>query len=127
MLGARPYLPYQLDVRPSQEFNPSNAKNKLVALEISSRHEERFKFLVPHNGLVDTDQMDSENMDFTLEEGRHLHMASFLDLDNKVTLGCAGTILTYQQRRRSSDLVSGTDSGLYQVTSFEMSTLSGTM
>ncbi|OJJ63521.1 hypothetical protein ASPSYDRAFT_190986 [Aspergillus sydowii CBS 593.65] len=125
--GARPYLPYQVDVRPSQEFNPSNARNKLVALEISSRHEERFKFLVPHNGLVDTDQMDSENMDFTLAEGRHLHMASFLDLENKVTLGCAGTILTYLQRRRSSCLVSDTDSELYQVTSFEMSTLSGTM
>ncbi|KAL4786062.1 muts domain V-domain-containing protein [Aspergillus varians] len=126
--GVRPYLPYQLDVRPSQEFNPSNARNKLVALKISSRHEELFKFLVPHNGLVDTDGLDSENLDFTLEEGRHLHMASFLDLENKVTLGCAGAILTYLQRRRSSDLVPGsTDSGLYQVTSFEMSTLNGTM
>ncbi|RDW76499.1 MutS family protein MSH5 [Aspergillus mulundensis] len=126
--GARPYLPYQLDVRPSQEFNPSNAKNKLIALEVSSKHEERFKFLVPHSGLVDTDQLDAENLDFTLEEGRHLHMASFLDVENKVTLGCSGAVLTYLQRRRSSDMVAGgTDTGLYQVTSFEMSSLSGTM
>ncbi|KAL4924405.1 MutS family protein MSH5 [Aspergillus undulatus] len=126
--GARPYLPYQLDIRPSQEFNHSNAKNKLAALEVSSKHEERFRFLVPHNGLVDTDQLDTENLDFTLEEGRHLHMGSSLDLENKVTLGCAGAILTYLQRRRSSDLVSGgPDTGLYQVTSFEMSTLGGTM
>ncbi|KAL4917638.1 muts domain V-domain-containing protein [Aspergillus aurantiobrunneus] len=126
--GVRTYLPYQLDVRPSQEFNHSNARNRLVALETSSKHEDRFKFLVPHNGLVDTDQLDSENLDFTLEESRHLRMASFLDLENKVTLGCAGAILTYLQRRRSCDLVAGgTDSGLYQVTSFEMSTLSGTM
>ncbi|KAL4790251.1 DNA mismatch repair protein Msh5 [Aspergillus venezuelensis] len=127
-LCTRPYLPYQLDVRPSQEFNPSNAKNKLVALDISSKHEERFRFLVPHNGLVDTDQLDTEHLDFTLEEGRHLHMGSSLDLDNKVTLGCAGAILTYLQRRRSSDIVSGgADTGLYQVASFEMSTLDGTM
>ncbi|KAL2818963.1 muts domain V-domain-containing protein [Aspergillus cavernicola] len=126
--GARSYLPYQLDVRPSQEFNHSNARNKLVALEISSRHEEHFKFLVPHSGIVDTDQLDSENLDFTLQEGRHLHMASFLDLENKVTLGCAGAILTYLQRRRSSDMISGdTASDLYQITSFEMSTLSATM
>ncbi|KAL4905989.1 hypothetical protein BDW74DRAFT_184936 [Aspergillus multicolor] len=126
--GARPYLPYQLDVRPFQEFDPSNAKSKLIALEVLSKHEERFKFLVPHNGLVDTDQLDTENLDFTLEEGRHLHMASFLDLENKVTLGCAGAILTYLQRRRSSDMVAGgTDTGLYQVTSFEMSSLGGTM
>ncbi|KAL4809528.1 muts domain V-domain-containing protein [Aspergillus unguis] len=125
---ARPYLPYQLDVRPSQEFNHLHARNKLVALEISSRHEDRFKFRVPHNGLVDTEQLDTENLDFTLEEGRHLHMAGFVDLENKVTLGCAGAILTYLQRRRSSDMVGGdVDAGLYQVTSFEMSTLSGTM
>ncbi|KAL5336958.1 muts domain V-domain-containing protein [Aspergillus crustosus] len=126
--GIRPYLPYQLDVRPSQEFNHLNAKSKLVALEISNRHEDRFKFLVPHNGLVDTDQLDTENVDFTLQEGRHLHMASYLDLENKVTLGCAGAILTYLQRRRSSDMVAGgATSELYQVTSLEMSTLSGTM
>ncbi|KAL4953439.1 muts domain V-domain-containing protein [Aspergillus filifer] len=125
---ARPYLPYQLDVRPSQEFSPSDAKNKLVALDISSKHEGRFRFLVPHNGLVDTDQLDTEHLDFTLEEGRHLHIGSSLDLENKVTLGCAGAILTYLQRRRSSDLVSGgADTGLYQVASFEMSTLDGTM
>ncbi|KAL5002701.1 muts domain V-domain-containing protein [Aspergillus recurvatus] len=99
--GARPYLPYQL---------------------------EHFKFLVPHNRLVGTDQLDAENLDFTLEEGRHLQMASFFDLENEVTLGCAGAILTYLQRRRSSDMVAGdTDSGLYQVASFEMSTLDGTM
>ncbi|KAL4886538.1 muts domain V-domain-containing protein [Aspergillus karnatakaensis] len=125
---ARPYLPYQLDVRPSQEFNPAHAKNKLVALDISTKHEDRFKFLVPHNGLVDTDQLDTANVDFTLQEGRHLHIASYLDLENKVTLGCAGAILTYLQRRRSSDMVAeGTASGLYQVTSFEMATLNGTM
>ncbi|KAL4942324.1 hypothetical protein BDV06DRAFT_222261 [Aspergillus oleicola] len=126
--GARPYLPYQLDVRPSQEFNPLNAKTKLVALDISSKHEERFRFLVPHNGLVDTDQLGTEHLDFTPEEGRHLHMGSSLDLENGVTLGCAGAILTYLQRQRSSDLVSGgEDTGLYQVASFEMSTLDGTM
>jgi DNA mismatch repair protein MSH5 len=128
--GTRPYLPYQLDTRPPQEFNHLNAKNKLVALEVSARHEDRFKFLVPHGGLVDTDQLDNENLDFTLQEGRHLHMAGFLDLENKVTLGCAGAILTYLQRRRSSDLIAGdtaSASGLYQVKSFEMSALSGTM
>ncbi|KAL3473321.1 muts domain V-domain-containing protein [Aspergillus californicus] len=126
--GTRLYLPYQLDIRPSLEFNPVNARNKLIALEISTKHEERFKFLVPHNGLVDTDQLDAGNLDFTLQEGRQLHMASFLDLENKVTVGCAGAILTYLQRRRSSEMVSGGPaSDLYQVAAFEMSTLDGTM
>ncbi|KAI9373057.1 muts domain V-domain-containing protein [Aspergillus egyptiacus] len=126
--STRSYLPYQLDIRPSQEFNHLNARNKLVALELSSKHEERFKFLVPHGGLVNTEELDSENLDYTLQEGRHLHMASFLDLDNKVTLGCAGAILTYLQRRRSSDIVSGSIvSDLYEVASLEMASFSGTM
>ncbi|KAL5041643.1 hypothetical protein BDW71DRAFT_217621 [Aspergillus fruticulosus] len=97
--SARPYLPYQLDVRLFQEFNHSNAKRKLIALVILSKHEERFKFLVPHNRLVHADKLDAENLDFTLEEGRNLHMASFFDLENKVTLGCADAILTYLQRQ----------------------------
>ncbi|KAL2871981.1 MutS family protein MSH5 [Aspergillus lucknowensis] len=125
--SARPYLPYQPEVRPSQEFNPTHAQNKLVELEISSTYEDSFRFLVPHNGLAETEQLDQENLDFTLQEGRHLHMGSFLDLENRVTLGCAGALLTYLQRRRSSDLVSGSPSALYEVTSLEMSTLSGTM
>ncbi|KAL4985811.1 muts domain V-domain-containing protein [Aspergillus falconensis] len=116
--SARPYLPYQLDVRLFQEFNRSNAKRKLIALVILSKHEERFKFLVPHNRLVHADKLDAENLDFTSEEGRNLHMASFFDLENKVTLGCADAILTYLQRQRSSEM---------QVASLEMSTLDGTM
>ncbi|KAL6239923.1 DNA mismatch repair protein MutS [Aspergillus navahoensis] len=102
--GARHYLSYQLDVRHSQEFSHSDARNKLIALEITSKHEERFKFLVPHNGLVDTDQLDAESLDFSLEEGRHLHMGVSSTWRTKVTLGCAGAILTYLQRRRFSNM-----------------------
>ncbi|PTU22616.1 hypothetical protein P175DRAFT_0514665 [Aspergillus ochraceoroseus IBT 24754] len=126
--GSRRYLPYQLDVRPSQEFNFSKAMNKLVSLGVSSKHEDRIKFLVPHNGLAETDQVDSENLDFTLQEGRHLHLSSFIDLENKVTIGCAGAILTYLQRRRSSDSLSeGMTSRVYDVALFEISTLTGAM
>ncbi|KKK17632.1 hypothetical protein ARAM_004026 [Aspergillus rambellii] len=126
--GSRRYLPYQLDVRPSQEFNFSKAMNKLVSLGVSSKHEDRIKFLVPHNGLAERDQVDSENLDFTLQEGRHLHLSSFIDLENKVTIGCAGAILTYLQRRRSSDSISeGMTSRVYDVALFEISTLTGAM
>ncbi|OOG00980.1 hypothetical protein ASPCADRAFT_511811 [Aspergillus carbonarius ITEM 5010] len=122
------YLPYQLDVRPSQEFNYSNAKNKLVALEISSRHEQRIKFLVPHNGLADGEQLYAENLDLTLQEGKLLHMSSSIEMENTVTIGCAGVILAYLQRRRAS--ISTTNdraSGAFRVSSVEMFSLKGTM
>ncbi|OJZ88221.1 hypothetical protein ASPFODRAFT_184514 [Aspergillus luchuensis CBS 106.47] len=122
------YVPYQLDVRPSQEFNYSNAKNKLIALEISSRHEHRIKFFVPHSGLVDGEQLDTENLDLTLQEGKLLHVSGSIDMENTVTIGCAGAILAYLQRRRASmSMFNERASGIFRVSSVEMFTLSGTM
>ncbi|PWY81426.1 DNA mismatch repair protein Msh5 [Aspergillus eucalypticola CBS 122712] len=122
------YVPYELDVRPSQEFNYSNAKNKLIALEISSRHENRIKFFVPHSGLVDGEQLDTENLDLTLQEGKLLHVSGSIDMENTVTIGCAGAILAYLQRRRASmSMFNERASGIFRVSSVEMFTLSGTM
>lgn len=129
ILGTRSsYLPYQVDVRPSQEFNHTNARNKLAALEISSKHEDRIRFLVPHNGLVDTEQMDSENLDFTLQEGRFLHMSGSVDTANTVTIGCAGAVLVHLQRRRATMSDSNHQSSeIFQIRSIEMFSLTGTM
>ncbi|KAE8416659.1 DNA mismatch repair protein Msh5 [Aspergillus pseudocaelatus] len=126
--SSQSYLPYQLDVRPSQEFSYLNAKNKLAALEISSGHEQRIRFLVPHNGLIDPEQMDTESLDFTLQDGRFLHMPGSIDLENKVTIGCAGAVLTYLQRRRATISTSSDETSSYfQVRAIEMLSLQGTM
>lgn len=122
------YLPYQLDARPSQEFNYVNARNKLAALEISSTHENRIRFLVPHNGLVDTEELDTDNLDFTLQEEKLLHMASSIDMANAVTIGCAGAVLIHLQRRRATISESSDQScGVFRVNSIEMFCLTGTM
>lgn len=96
------YLPYQIDVRPTSEFSYSNAESKLLALEISSNHEERIRFFIPQNGLEGPEEVNPEEMGFTLQEGRLLHISSSIDMENPVTIGCAGAILQYLQRRRSS-------------------------
>lgn len=99
-----------------------------MALEISSRHEQRIKFLVPHNGLADGEQLYAENLDLTLQEGKLLHMSSSIEMENTVTIGCAGVILAYLQRRRAS--ISTTNdraSGAFRVSSVEMFSLKGTM
>ncbi|KAI2824285.1 hypothetical protein CBS115989_696 [Aspergillus niger] len=122
------YVPYQLEVRPSQEFNFSNAKNRLIALDLSSRHEHRIKFLVPHSGLVDGEQMDAENLDLTLQEGKLLNVYGSVDMENTVTIGCAGVILAYLQRRRASMSISNERAlGILRVSSVEMFALTGTM
>ena len=111
------YLPYQIDIRPTPEFSYSNAESKLLALEISSTHEQRIRFFVPQNGLAGPEEVDPEEMGFTLQEGRLLHISSSVDMGNPVTIGCAGAILTYLQRRRAaapSPLEEGNEYGLFQ-------------
>ncbi|PYI25587.1 DNA mismatch repair protein Msh5 [Aspergillus indologenus CBS 114.80] len=121
-------LPFQLDIRPSQEFGYENAKNKLVALGISSKHEQRMRFLVPHNGFADSEQIDSESLDFTLQEGKLLHISSSIEMENTVTIGCAGALLMHLQRRRASaSIATDQASETYRVRSVEMFSLLGAM
>ncbi|RAH66189.1 MutS family protein MSH5 [Aspergillus aculeatinus CBS 121060] len=121
-------LPFQLDIRPSQEFGYENAKNKLVALGISSKHEQRMRFLVPHNGFADSEQIFSESLDFTLQEGKLLHISSSIEMENTVTIGCAGALLMHLQRRRASaSIATDQASETHRVTSVDMFSLLGTM
>ncbi|KAJ6121588.1 hypothetical protein N7512_004053 [Penicillium capsulatum] len=95
------YLPYQVEVRPTQEFSHSNAQHRLVTLEVSSSHENRLRFFVPHHGLEGPEEVNPEEMGFTRHEGKLLHIASVVDMENTVTIGCVGAVLTYLQKRRS--------------------------
>lgn len=121
-------MPYQVDIRPSQEFSYTGAKNKLVALEMSSEHNERIQFLVPGDGLTYDDQVNTEEVGFTAHEGKILHLSGFIDMENTVSVGCAGALLTYLQRRRATEYLPNDDSpSAFRVRSVEMFTLQGTM
>lgn len=58
--------------------------------------------LVPSDGLTD-EQITMENAGFTSQKEKLLRLAGHIDLENTVSLGCAGAILTYLQRRRTSE------------------------
>lgn len=57
---------------------------------------------MPHTGFAEPEELDPDNVGFTLEEGRLLHVSSSVDMENSVTIGCAGAILSYLQRRRAT-------------------------
>ena len=120
------YLPYQIEIRPTPEFSSSNAESKLLALHISSKHEQRIRFFVPHNGLAGPEEVDPEEMGFTLQEGRLLHISSSVDMENAVTIGCAGAILTYLQRRRAV-VPSPLEGNEYRIRALQMFNLRDTM
>ncbi|KGO72917.1 DNA mismatch repair protein MutS, core [Penicillium italicum] len=121
------YLPYQIDVRPTPEFSYSNAESKLLALEVSASHEQRIRFFVPQNGLAGPEEVDPEEMGFTLQEGRLLHISSSVDMENPVTIGCAGAILTYLQRRRAAAPSPLEEGNEYRVRALQMFNLRDTM
>ncbi|KAJ5358895.1 DNA mismatch repair protein MutS core [Penicillium cataractarum] len=122
------YLPYQVDVRPNQEFSFSNAQISLVALDMSSSHEERIRFFVPSSGLTGPEEVNPEDMGFSLHEGRLLHVSSSVDMDNPVSIGCAGAVLTHLQRRRATATRIGPlDDCPFKVQSLEMFSLQDSM
>ncbi|KAJ5904388.1 DNA mismatch repair protein MutS core [Penicillium tannophilum] len=122
------YLPYQVDVRPTQDFSYSNAKNRLVALEASSSHEDRLRFFVPHSGLTGPEEISPEDLGFTLHEGRLLHISSTIDMENPVTIGCAGALLTYLQKRKAASTgMEIINSCAFRVRFLEMFSLKDTM
>lgn len=125
------YLTYQIDVRPTQEFSTSNAESRLVALDVSSAHEQRVRFFVPHSGICGPEEVKPEDMGFTLQEGRLLHISSSVDMDNIITIGCVGAVLAYLQRRRTTgtsiDPIGPMDQCPFQVRSLEMFNLENTM
>ena len=99
-----------------------------MALDVASSHEERVRFLVPHDGISGPREVNPDDMGFTLHEGRVLHISSTIDMENPVTVGCAGAILTHRQRRRSSVASSvQIDKNFFRVRTLEMFSLSNTM
>lgn len=121
------YLPYQMQVLPTSEFSYSNAESKLLTLDISSTHEDRIRFYVPQTGLVGPEEVNSEEIGFTLREGRLLHMSSSVDMENPVTIGCVGAILTYLQRRRAAASTAPGETSKYRVQAVQMFKLQNTM
>lgn len=85
------------------------------------------QFFVPHGGIIGPEQLDAETMGFTLQEGRLLHMSSSVDIENAVTIGCAGAILTHLQRRRATEMIPGRGSDSFKINSVKMFGLQDTM
>lgn len=55
-------------------------------------------------------------------------MSSSVDMENAVTIGCAGAILTHLQRRRTTDMIPGNKaSDLFRINSVRMFGLKDTM
>ena len=118
-------LPYILEVRPSPEFGYEAGKNKLLNLNLTSGVEPRVAFITPEDigsyGSHDT----GDDMGYTGRQEKLLRLSSKVDIESRLTVGCAGAVLTYLQRRKTTDFLPGdiAANSEFRITAVEMFSL----
>lgn len=120
---------YRLECRPNVEFSYEAARNKMANLQIGQQHGAIITYTVP--GDVISCDIDPDNPDgtATCAQGQLLRLAGWVDMEARLTVGCAGAVLAYLQRRRATAYLPGDrDAGrMFQVKYVEMFTLRGSM
>lgn len=121
-------LPYQTEIRPTPEFSYDGALNKLVGL-CSFAQDTTTELLIPGESMMYEEALRPEEFGLTKNRGKLMRISTWLDLDNKVSIGCAGAIIAYLHRKRSSAYLPGDPDAnqAFHVARFEMFSLKGTM
>lgn len=119
-------LPYALEIRPSPEFGYEVGKNKLVNLRLGSDAELPVSFFTPGDTDSYDDQNGGKDIGYT---GRLLRLSGKIDIESRITIGCAGAVLTYLQRRKAADYLTGdTNANLvFRILTLETFSLGGFM
>ena len=94
-------LPYIIECRPSPEFAYETGKNKLATLDLSGNGDPETSFLTPGDddnyGAYD----NAYEVGYTRRRGDTLRLSAWIDMESRLTIGCAGALLTYIGRRKS--------------------------
>ncbi|KAF2632157.1 hypothetical protein BU25DRAFT_487709 [Macroventuria anomochaeta] len=117
-------LPFLLDVRPPSEFYYDAAKNKLMILRLGEDDGTQVSFNIPGDHLGGYDDEGALG-----QQGQLLRLAGWIDMESRVTVGCAGALLSYLQRRRAAAYLPGDDAAymMFRITMLEMFSLRETM
>ncbi|KAI4088531.1 MAG: hypothetical protein LQ339_008707 [Xanthoria mediterranea] len=121
--------PHLLEVRPSQEFGFESAKVKLSNLHLTSNTAPRMAFITPGDAESYEGYIESTEPEYTGRQGKLLRLSGIVDLESRLTVGCAGAVLTYLQRRKAVVYLPGdvTAQPVFRVSGLEMFSLDGVM
>lgn len=122
-------LPYLLECRPNAEFGYDSSRKKLVNLRIGQREGPRVTFVVPGDILPQTASRLVDDYEQQDRQGQLLRLSGWINLEGRLTVGCAGAVLSYIQRRRATSYLPGDGeaSGMFRVGTIEMFSLSESM
>lgn len=127
--GDQTRLPYLLECRPNSEFGYDSARNKLVNLRIGQRGGPNVTFVVPGDVVTHEEDYAGGDAGFAGRQGQLLRLSGWINLESKLTVGCAGAVLSYLQRRRATAYLPGdqASAGMFRIATVEMFSLSGSM
>ena len=123
--GDQTRLPYLLECRPSSEFGYDSARNKLVNLRIGQRDGPNVTFAVPGDVVAHEDDYTAGDAGFVGRQAQLLRLAGWINMESRFTVGCAGAVLSYLQRRRSTTFLPGDQAqgAMFRVATVEMFSL----
>ncbi|QSZ29053.1 hypothetical protein DSL72_003563 [Monilinia vaccinii-corymbosi] len=120
---------YVLDSRPAAEFYYEAAKNKLASLDIEGARGAGMVLATPGDDFTGDRNHDQAELSGAGRQGRLIRLAGWIDLDSRLSIGCAGAVLSYLGRRRSVDYLPNDEAALiaFRIRTIEMSSLTDMM
>ena len=101
--------PYVTEIRPSAEFNYEAGKNKLAHIDILG-DKGQAAFITPGSATNYDDHTDQHIAGYTNHPGKLLRLAGQIDLDSRLSVGCACAVISYLARKKAVEYLPG-DSG----------------
>ncbi|EME48663.1 hypothetical protein DOTSEDRAFT_57974 [Dothistroma septosporum NZE10] len=123
-------LPYLLECRPDAEFKYDVARNKLVNLRIGQEDGPGLTYVVPGDVVAEQDYHDlRQDAGFAGRHAQLLRLSGWVNMDSRLTVGCAGAVTSYLQRRRATAYLPGDREAdaLFRISTVEMFTLKDSM
>ena len=90
-----------LEFRPSPEFSYESGKYKLINLRLFANGSSDVSFITPGDNDPCDNFGDATSAGHTDCRGQTMRLASSIDIESRLTIGCAGALLTYMARRKA--------------------------
>ena len=120
-----------LEFRPSPEFDYEAGKSKLMNLHLFADGSSEVSFTTPgdNDPYNDNDNGDGNDAGYTGRQGQLLRLSASIDMESRLTIGCAGALLTYVARRKAVERVPSdiNANSSFHVSRLQMFTLKETM
>ena len=118
-----------LEFRPSPEFDYDAGKSKLMNLHLFADGSSDVSFTTPGDNDPYNDYGDCDDAGYTGYQGHLLRLSASIDVESRLTIGCAGALLTYVARRKAVEHLPDdiNANNLFRVTKLQMFTLKETM